>query len=158
MNYNNYNGYGYNNVYPYNNQGYNGNVGQPNQVFPVQPPINPGLSNYNGFQQKQNGQPQRTMCEFIPVSNINEVTSYIMQPNSTVIFKDVTNKILYEKKIDSQGISEIKAYRESNMDESNTNEFVKRTELEAIESRIDKQIEEIKTLIQAKRVRANNEQ
>ena len=36
-----------------------------------------------------------------------------MQPNTTVLFKDVNNKILYEKKTDSQGISEIKAYRET---------------------------------------------
>jgi hypothetical protein len=92
------------------------------------------------------------MCEFIPVSNINEVTSYIMQPNSTVIFKDVTNKVLYEKRIDSQGISEIKAYHETSMESNNSNsDFIKRNELSEMQEKFDRQIEEIRRLIETKK-------
>jgi hypothetical protein len=39
-----------------------------------------------------------------------------------VLFKDVNNKLIYEKKADSQGISEIKVYQESNL---NNNEYVR---------------------------------
>ena len=134
--------------YPYSPQQYQ----QMNNGYNQQQ-MNNNLNNYNSYQPKQNIQPQRTMCEFIPVSNINEVTSYIMQPNSTVIFKDVNNKILYEKRIDSQGISEIKAYHETSMDSNGSSggEFIKRNELTVMQERIDRQIEEIRKLIEAKK-------
>ena len=150
MNYNNYQqpygGGGYA-PYPYNPQQYQ----QINNGYNQQQLSN-NLNNYNSYQPKQNIQPPRTMCEFIPVSNINEVTSYIMQPNSTVIFKDVTNKVLYEKRIDSQGISEIKAYHETSMDSNNSNgDFIKRNELSEMQEKFDRQIEEIRRLIETKK-------
>lgn len=148
MNYNNYQQpYGGYAPYPYNPQQYQ----QINNGYNQQQLSN-NLNSYNSYQPKQNVQPQRTMCEFIPVSNINEVTSYIMQPNSTVIFKDVTNKVLYEKRIDSQGISEIKAYQETSMESNNSNsDFIKRNELSEMQEKFDRQIEEIRRLIETKK-------
>ena len=83
--------------------------------------------NYNPYQmygtpypQQMNfqaqGQPrQRAFAEYLLVNSVDEVKNYIMNANSTIIFKDVNAKIIYEKKADSQGLSEIKAYQEIDM-------------------------------------------
>lgn len=55
---------------------------------------------------------QRNFAEFLIVNSFEEVKNHIMNANQTVIFKDTNTKILYEKKTDAQGISEIKAYQE----------------------------------------------
>ena len=80
--------------------------------------------NYNPYQmygnpypQQMNFQPQaqprqRAFAEYLLVNSVDEVKNYIMNANSTIIFKDVNAKIIYEKKSDSQGLSEIKAYQE----------------------------------------------
>lgn len=110
MNYNNYGQFGYNG-YPYQNQ----QVAQP--TYQQQ-----SLNNYNNFQGMQMQQSQRAKYDFLPISNVEEVKSYLMQPNTTVLFKDVNNKMIYEKKTDSQGISEIKVYQETTL---NNNEYVR---------------------------------
>lgn len=68
------------------------------------------------FQPQPQGQPrQRAFAEYLLVNSVDEVKNYIMNANSTIIFKDVNAKIIYEKKADSQGLSEIKAYQEIDM-------------------------------------------
>jgi hypothetical protein len=110
MNYNNYGQFGYNG-YPYQNQ----QVAQP--TYQQQ-----SLNNYNNFQGMQMQQTPRSKCDYLAISNVEEVKSYLMQPNTTVLFKDVNNKMIYEKKTDSQGISEIKVYQETIL---NNNEYVR---------------------------------
>lgn len=80
--------------------------------------------NYNPYQMYGNPYPQqmnfqaqsqprqRAFAEYLLVNSVDEVKNYIMNANSTIIFKDVNAKIIYEKKADSQGLSEIKAYQE----------------------------------------------
>lgn len=80
--------------------------------------------NYNPYQMYGNMYPQqmnfqaqaqprqRAFAEYLLVNSVDEVKNYIMNANSTIIFKDVNAKIIYEKKADSQGLSEIKAYQE----------------------------------------------
>ena len=118
MNYN-YQNYGYNG-YPYQQQQYQ----QPNTGYNQQ--LNQNLNNYNNYQgiNTQQQAPQRAKCDFLAISNLDEVKSFIMQPNTTVLFKDVNNKIIYEKKTDSQGISEIKAYQETTITNNNNVEYV----------------------------------
>lgn len=117
MNYNYQNQYGY--TYPYNQQQYQ----QINNGYNQQQ-MNQNLSNYNNYQPNYNNQNQqmRVKCDYLNVSNLDEVKSFIMQPNTTVLFKDANNKIIYEKKTDSQGISEIKAYQETSIQQNNNKE------------------------------------
>lgn len=134
---NNYyqNQYGY--TYPYNN---------PNQYQQInngynQQQMNQNLSNYNNYQGINTQQiQQRTKCDFLPISNLDEVKSFIMQPNTTVLFKDVNNKIIYEKKTDSQGISEIKAYQETTVQNNNNIEYVKLEDFNAFKNDIEKRL------------------
>ena len=115
MNYNNYqNPYGYTN-YPY-------------QV--AQPTYQQSLTNYNSYQQ----QSQRAKYDFLPVSSVEEVKSYLMNPNSIVLFKDANNKIIYEKKTDSQGISEIKAYQETTL---SNNEYVRQQDFISFKNELE---------------------
>lgn len=109
MNYNTYGQFGYNG-YPYQTQ----QVAQPTYATQQQ-----SLNNYNNYQVQQN---QRAKCDYLAISSIEEVKSYLMQPNTIVLFKDVNNKLIYEKKSDSQGISEIKVYQESNL---SNNDYVR---------------------------------
>lgn len=122
MNYNNYQNYGYN-AYPNN---YNQQYQQINNGYNQQQ-MNQNLNAYNNYQPQQQ---MRAKCDFIPVSNFEEVKSFLMNPNTTVLFKDVNNKILYEKKTDSQGISEIKAYRETNISQNNNNNNIQYVTIE----------------------------
>lgn len=120
MNYNNYqNPYGYN-AYPYQTQ----------QV--AQPTYSQQQMTYQA-QQTQNNY-QRAKYDFLPISNVEEVKSYLMNPNSTVLFKDVNNKIIYEKKTDSQGISEIKAYQEVNL---SGNEYVRQQDFISFKNELE---------------------
>lgn len=135
MNYN-YQNYGYG--YPYN---------QPNQQY-QQPTgynqhLNQNLNNYNNYQgvNTQQQTQQRAKCDFIAISNLDEVKSFIMQPNTTVLFKDVNNKIIYEKKTDSQGISEIKAYQETSITNNNNNvEYVTLKDFNDFKNDIEKRL------------------
>lgn len=118
MNYNNYqNPYGYSN-YPYQTQ----------QV--AQPTYQQSLANYNSYQQ----QTQRAKYDFLPVSSVEEVKSYLMNPSSIVLFKDANNKIIYEKKTDSQGISEIKAYQETTL---SNNEYVRQQDFISFKNELE---------------------
>lgn len=126
MNYNNYQ-YGYNS-YPYQSQ----QVAQPTYQQTQQ-----SLNNYNNYQGVQMQQSQRAKYDFLPISNVEEVKSYLMNPNSTVLFKDVNNKIIYEKKTDSQGISEIKAYQETTLI---NNEYVRQQDFISFKNELESKI------------------
>lgn len=126
MNYNNYQ-YGYN-AYPYQTQ----------QV--AQPTYQQSLNNYNNYQQNQVQQTQRAKYDFLPVSSVEEVKSYLMNPNSTVLFKDVNNKIIYEKKTDSQGISEIKAYQETNLI---NNDYVRQQDFISFKNELEERLNKL---------------
>jgi hypothetical protein len=134
MNYN-YQNYGY--TYPYNQQQYQQ---QPNTGYNQQ--LNQNLSNYNNYQgiNTQQQAPQRAKCDFLAISNLDEVKSFIMQPNTTVLFKDVNNKIIYEKKTDSQGISEIKAYQETTITNNNNVEYVTLKDFNDFKNDIEKRL------------------
>lgn len=134
MNYN-YQNYGY--TYPYNQQQYQ----QPNTGYNQQQ-MNQNLNNYNNFQgvNTQQQAPQRAKCDFLAISNLDEVKSFIMQPNTTVLFKDVNNKIIYEKKTDSQGISEIKAYQETTITNNNNVEYVTLKDFNDFKNDIEKRL------------------
>lgn len=136
MNYN-YQNYGYNG-YPYQQQQYQ----QPNTGYNQQ--LNQNLNNYNNYQgiNTQQQAPQRAKCDFLAISNLDEVKSFIMQPNTTVLFKDVNNKIIYEKKTDSQGISEIKAYQETNLEKNKFNniEYVTLKDFNDFKNDIEKRL------------------
>lgn len=133
MNYN-YQNYGYNG-YPYQQQQYQ----QPNTGYNQQ--LNQNLNNYNNYQgiNTQQQAPQRAKCDFLAISNLDEVKSFIMQPNTTVLFKDVNNKIIYEKKTDSQGISEIKAYQETTITSNNV-EYVTLKDFNDFKVEIEKRL------------------
>lgn len=136
MNYN-YQNYGYNG-YPYQQQQYQ----QPNTGY-TQQQLNQNLNNYNNYQgiNTQQQAPQRAKCDFLAISNLDEVKSFIMQPNTTVLFKDVNNKIIYEKKTDSQGISEIKAYQETTLANNNNNvEYVTLKDFNDFKNDIEKRL------------------
>lgn len=133
MNYN-YQNYGYNG-YPYQQQQYQ----QPNTGYNQQ--LNQNLNNYNNYQGINTQQaPQRAKCDFLAISNLDEVKSFIMQPNTTVLFKDVNNKIIYEKKTDSQGISEIKAYQETTITNNNNVEYVTLKDFNDFKVEIEKRL------------------
>ena len=133
MNYN-YQNYGYN-AYPYQQQ-----YQQPNTGYNQQ--LNQNLNNYNNYQgiNTQQQSPQRAKCDFLAISNLDEVKSFIMQPNTTVLFKDVNNKIIYEKKTDSQGISEIKAYQETTITNNNNVEYVTLKDFNDFKVEIEKRL------------------
>lgn len=123
MNYNNYGQFGYNG-YPYQNQ---------------QQQYQQTLNNYNNYQTMQNQ--QRAKCDYLAISNIEEVKSFLMQPNTTVFFKDVNNKVIYEKKSDSQGISEIRAFKEINLEsKSNNNEYITAHQFNTFKNEIEQKI------------------
>lgn len=134
MNYN-YQNYGYNG-YPYQQQQYQ----QPNTGYNQQ--LNQSLNNYNNYQGINNQQqtPQRAKCDFLAISSLDEVKSFIMQPNTTVLFKDVNNKIIYEKKTDSQGISDIKAYQEITITNNNNVEYVTLKDFNDFKNDIEKRL------------------
>jgi hypothetical protein len=133
MNYN-YQNYGYNG-YPYQQQQYQQPTGYNQQ-------LNQNLNNYNNYQgiNTQQQAPQRAKCDFLAISNLDEVKSFIMQPNTTVLFKDVNNKIIYEKKTDSQGISEIKAYQETTITNNNNVEYVTLKDFNDFKNDIEKRL------------------
>lgn len=111
MNNNYYQNYG--NTYPYNQQQHQ----QINNGYNQQQ-MNQNLSNYNNYQPNFNNQNQqmRVKCDYLNVSNLDEVKAYIVNPNQVIIFNDENNKIIYKKITDSQGISKIFAYQEINID------------------------------------------
>ncbi len=130
MNYN-YQNYAYNG-FPYQQQQYQ-------QTFNQQQ----NLNNYNNYQNQyaQQQAQQRAKCDFLAISNLDEVKSFIMQPNTTVLFKDVNNKVIYEKKTDSQGISEIKAYQETTITNNNNNvEYVTLKDFNDFKVEIEKRL------------------
>lgn len=126
MNYNNYGQFGYNG-YPYQTQ---------QVVQPTYQQAQQSLNNYNNYQ-VQAQQFQRAKYDFLPISNVEEVRSYLMQPNSIVLFKDTNNKIIYEKKTDSQGISEIKAYQETTL---NNNEYVRQQDFISFKNELENRL------------------
>lgn len=146
-NYQNYGQFGYNG-YPYNNQ---------NQQNYNQQQMQQNLNNYNNFQNNNMNQAQpyqqRAKCDFIAISNLEEVKSFIMNPNSTVLFKDVNNKIIYEKKTDSQGVSEIKAYQETNL---TNNEYVRQNEFISFRNELESKINSLSQNLQKTIVGQNN--
>jgi hypothetical protein len=75
-------------------------------------------------QQIQQPEPQqiqkRSNCEWIFVNGMQQVKEHIVQPNQTFYFLDNNDPVLYEKKADNLGSSQIKAYR---MTEVNPNEI-----------------------------------
>lgn len=124
--------------------------------------------NYNPYQmygnpypQQMNFQPQgqprqRAFAEYLLVNSVDEVKNYIMNANSTIIFKDVNAKIIYEKKADSQGLSEIKAYQEIDMNaKQQPNQYVT---FEALNSVINQFNQQLTNLSQdfEKRIGAKN--
>lgn len=124
MNYNNYQN-------PYSYGGYQNYGATPYQT-------QQGINQYNSFaSQQQQTQIQRLKCDFIAVSNLDEVKAHLMQPNTIVLFKDVNSKIIYEKKSDSQGISEIKAYQETNI---NGNEYVKQQDFISFKNELENRL------------------
>lgn len=127
MNYNNY-------QTPYSSYGYQQNYG----ATPYQNQQQ-GINQYNAYNQQfqQQSQVQRLKCDFIAVSNLDEVKAHLMQPNTIVLFKDVNSKIIYEKKSDSQGISEIKAYQETNI---NGNEYVKQQDFISFKNELENRL------------------
>lgn len=147
MNYNNYGNYGYNG-YPYQNQ----QVAQPTYQQPQQ--LNQNLNNYNNYQGVQQ-QTQRAKYDFLPISNVEEVKSFLMNPNTTVLFKDVNNKIIYEKKTDSQGISEIKAYKEVSL---TNDEYVKQQDFISFKNDLETRLNNLTSNQQKPIVAKNNSQ
>ena len=134
MNYN----YQNNNGYSYNGYTY------PN--YQQQQSYNQNLQNYNNYQpqylnQAQAQQPiQRAKCDYIAVSSLEEVKAYIMNASSTVLFKDSNNKVIYEKKTDSQGISEIKEYKEFT---NNEPQYVTLEDFNMFKNDFDKRLNEL---------------
>lgn len=140
MNYNYQNQYGY--TYPYNN---------PNQYQQInngynQQQMNQNLSNYNNYQPNYNNQSQqmRVKCDYINVSNLDEVKAYIVNPNQVIIFNDENNKIIYKKITDSQGISKIFAYQEMNIDSKqevkDKTQYVTLDDFNAFKTEIEKRL------------------
>lgn len=126
MNYNNY-------QTPYSSYGYQQNYGSTPYQNQQQ-----GINQYNAYnQQFQQPQTQRAKYDFLPVSSVEEVKSYLMNPNSIVLFKDANNKIIYEKKTDSQGISEIKAYQETTL---SNNEYVKQQDFISFKNELENRL------------------
>lgn len=139
MNYN-YQNYGYN-TYPYNQQQYQ----QINNGYNQQQ-MNQNLSNYNNYQPNYNNQSQqmRVKCDYINVSNLDEVKAYIVNPNQVIIFNDENNKIIYKKITDSQGISKIFAYQEmsidSKQDVKDKEQYVTLEDFNAFKNEIEKRL------------------
>ena len=140
---NNYyqNQYGYN-TYPYNN---------PNQYQQInngfnQQQMNQNLSNYNSYQPNYNNQTQqmRVKCDYINVSNFDEVKAYIVNTNQVVICNDENNKLIYKKITDSQGISKIFAYQEMTIDSKqevkDKTQYVTLDDFNAFKNEIEKRL------------------
>lgn len=136
MNYNYQNQYGY--TYPYNQQQYQ----QINNGYNQQQ-MNQNLSNYNNYQPNFNNQNQqmRVKCDYLNVSNLDEVKAYIVNPNQVIIFNDENNKIIYKKITDSQGISKIFAYQEMNIEnKQSNNDFLTVNQFNTFKSEIEQKI------------------
>lgn len=140
---NNYNG-GYNNPYM-NNYGYGNYPYGSGQYQQPQQSMQQNLNNYNNYQ-NNNNVATRAKCEIFSVNSFEEVKNHITNPNTTFIYKDVNNKIMYEKKTDSQGISEIKAYQEIML--NSNNEYVRRNELGDLEMRLNEKINNLSNMFQ----------
>lgn len=52
-----------------------------------------------------------TNCEWIFVNGIQQVKDHIVQPNQTFYFLDNNDPVLYQKKADNLGSSQIRAYK-----------------------------------------------
>lgn len=124
------------------NYGYGG-------VYPYQQVVNPqgmqqNLNNYNAYQGQvvaNNNNNSRSKCDYFIVSNLEEVKCCIMNANSIAVFKDVNNKMIYEKKTDSQGISEIKAYKEIDLNaNNNANQYVLLNDFDIFKKEIEEKI------------------
>lgn len=129
MNYNY--GYGYGGGLPYQQ------VGNPQTM-------QQNLNNYNSYQGQvvaNNNNNGRVKCDYFVVSNLEEVKSCIMNANSIAIFKDVNNKMIYEKKTDTQGISEIRAYKEIDLSvNNNANQYVLLNDFDNFKKEIEEKI------------------
>lgn len=139
MNYNYQNQYGYN-TYPYNQQQFQ----QINNGYNQQQ-MNQNLSNYNSYQPNYNNpsQQMRVKCDYLNVSNLDEVKAYIVNPNQVIIFNDENNKIIYKKITDSQGISKIFAYQEINLEQPKQNnniEYLSLNDFNAFKKEIEQKI------------------
>ena len=152
---NNYGNYGYN---PYANNGYYpyANNTNANQYQPQNGQnLNQNLSNYNNYNSQNQNQifQQRVKCDYIPIGSIEEVKAHIMIPNTTVLFKDVNNKIIYEKKTDMQGVSEIKAYQETSI--SSNNEYVRQQDFIAFKNDLESRLNNLTSQTQNNSVGQN---
>lgn len=95
-------GTGINTYMPFNSYGY-----QP----PVQT-VQPEIQQVPQIQKVSN-------CEFIYVNGIQQVKDHIVQPNCVRYFFDNNDPIMYEKKADNLGSSQIKAYGLQEIDINN---------------------------------------
>ena len=127
MNYNNYN----NPYNPYNQYPY--------AVYPQQP------------------QPQQ-QTNYLPLTFVNGIEgakAFIVGANQTVYLKDSDSNILFEKKADNQGKYSITAYELKQIDINNIgktktpeNEFVKISDLNALETLFDSKIDKLSSRIE----------
>ena len=135
MNYN-YQNYGYNN-YPNYNQ---------NQQYQNPQQMGQNLNSYNNYHQQMQQQQNNTgsaKCDYVNVSNIEEAKAYLVHPNQCVVFNDTNNKLIYIKKSDFQGISNIKVYQEINLDQPKQNnniEYVSLNDFNAFKKEIESKI------------------
>lgn len=87
-----------NTMMPYNTYGFNPYTNQAQQMQQVPVPEQPVMQKF-------------TNCEWIFVNGIQQVKDHIVQPNQTFYFLDNNDPVLYQKKADNLGSSQIKAYK-----------------------------------------------
>lgn len=95
---------------PYGNTGIN--TYMPFNSYGYQPPVQPEMQPVQQIQKTTN-------CEFIFVNGIQQVKDHIVQPGCVRYFLDNNEPVLYEKKADNLGSSQIRAYNMTEIDVNN---------------------------------------
>ena len=155
--------------YPYtNNYGYQ----QPqNMQQPIQQQYNPYTQNPNVAYQQQVPQTQaQQQTNYLPltfVSGVEGAKAFIVPPNQVIFLKDSDSDLLFEKKADSQGKYETKAFKLVELDINNlskpvnvniqnndylkreeTKDFITRNDLNALEKIFEGKLDKLSSRIE----------
>lgn len=102
------------------------------------PYANYPYSGFNNYPQQQYQQPMVNQIPFTIVDNINDVRSYLVQPNQVVYIKLRNANVIYEKSANSQGEYSLNEYIKAEPKEEPKVEYVSMESFKALEDRLAK--------------------
>lgn len=121
------------------NNGYYTNPYIPNQNYyaPYTGNQNYSNQNYNQANTQYNAINTQQPTGFDFVNGIEEAKKYIVNPSKTMYLKDLTTNRMYIKKCDTQGRYSLQAYELNELNQEQSNDYVKKADFDKLVASVD---------------------